>query len=557
MWGDEAQLLIEARKFIQGVYATPFIVDHLSLPALYEYVLSFPLRLAGSVDVTLARGISGVLGALSAPLLYLIARELGYARRAGIVAGVALATTFWDVSFSRLVLPNIMAVSATSVTVLFLVMAIRRASLRLAALAGIALAWDGYAHLTGMMAIPIVAGWLAFLILGYSRWWTGSRGEPAGPQAAELGADVVAQAGVPRQFTRPAGGRRALLDLNSPSTEPRLRDVFAVTGAVGVVALVCAWPLLQLYLAPGSALQGHVAGRFLLSPENRAVFAASHPDIGSGIVGILWYQFKVAAAMFTVRGQPGGVFNLDGRPLLDPVSGVLFIVGVASALWMWRRPAAALGLLWLAVPVVLGTMLTIDQVWSFHRSIIAAPAMCLLVALGLETVLLALRSILSQTRWRPGSPAGPAAWWPSLRLGIVALATVTIGMLGIQRYWDFANAPATRQAFYNSAHEWSLFIGPRGAIPVTVVGPYGWAVEFPTLYAPAASICQGRWDSTWNRCPLARIVIFDNDPLDAQHYAAGAGVPIHPGQSEDGIVRYWYAEGQPLPDPAHVIGGVR
>src|SRR5919202_6454035 len=50
MWGDEAQLLIEARKFIQGVYTTPFIVDHLSLPALYEYLLSFPLRLASSVD---------------------------------------------------------------------------------------------------------------------------------------------------------------------------------------------------------------------------------------------------------------------------------------------------------------------------------------------------------------------------------------------------------------------------------------------------------------------------------------------------------------------------
>jgi hypothetical protein len=261
--------------------------------------------------------------------------------------------------------------------------------------------------------------------------------------------------------------------------------------------------------------------------------------------------------MFTVRGQPGGVFNLDGRPLLDPVSGTLFIMGVGSALWMWRRPAAALGLLWLAVPVVLGTMLTIDQFWSFHRSIIAAPAMCLLIALGLETALLALHSILRQAVRRLGAPTGLQAWWPALRLGIVALVTVTIGVLGIQRYWDFANAPVTRQAFYNSAHEWSLFLAPRGAIPVTVIGPYGWPVEYPTLYAPSASICDGRWDNTWSRCPPARIVIFDNDPLDAQRYAAVAHVPVHAGQSDDAIVRYWYAEGQRLPDPARIIADVR
>jgi hypothetical protein len=268
------------------------------------------------------------------------------------------------------------------------------------------------------------------------------------------------------------------------------------------------------------------------------------------------------AGMFVVRGEPDPLFNLPGRPMLDAISGFLFMLGLARAGWSWRRPNATLILAWLVVPLIMGTMLTTGMggsadVPSSTRSLPAVPAMCLLIALGLETVLLALHSILSQAVWRLGAPAGLQAWWPALHPGIVALVIVTIGVLGVRRYWDFANALATRQAFYNSAHEWSLFIGPRGAIPVTVIGPYGWAVEFPTLYAPAARICQGRWGTTWNRCPAARIVIFDNDPLDAQRYAAATRVPVQPGQSEDGIVRYWYAEGQPLPDPAHVIGGVR
>jgi hypothetical protein len=248
----------------------------------------------------------------------------------------------------------------------------------------------------------------------------------------------------------------------------------------------------------------------------------------------LWYQLKATAAMFTVKGEPEPIFNRPGQPMLDPISGLLFMLGVARALWSWRRPNATLTLAWLAVPLIMGTMLTTGMggspdVPSSTRSLPALPAMCLLIALGLETLLLALHSILRQAVRRLGAPARALAWWPSLRLGIVALATVTIGVLGIQRYWDFANAPATRQAFYNGAHEWALFIGPRGAIPVTVVGPYGWPVEYPTLYAPAARICDGRWANTWNRCPTAQIVIFDNDPLDAQRYAAVAHVPVHGG----------------------------
>jgi Dolichyl-phosphate-mannose-protein mannosyltransferase len=566
MWGDEAQLLIEARKFIQGVYTTPFIVDGLSLPALYEYVLSFPLRLAGSVDVTVARGVSGVLGALSTPLLYLTARELGYPRRVGFVAGVALATTFWDVSFSRLVLQNIMAATAASVTILCMVMAVRRSNVILAALAGLGLAWAFNAYLSGTMVGPLVAGWLGLLIVWHSHWWKRYVRRPARSLEAETERTSIAAVAVASHkhvtFALPSGNRVHLLDLNSTEARPWRMGVLAVAGVLGVTAVICAWPVLQLYLAPGSFLSAHMLERYILAPANRAAFAAAHPDIGSGTVGILWYQFKAMAGMFTVKGEPEPIFNLPGRPMLDAISGILFLLGLARALWSWRRPNATLILAWLAVPLIMGTMLTTGMfgsagVPSSTRSLPAIPAMCLLIALGLETVLLALHSILRQAVRRLGARAGLQAWWPALRLGIVALTAVTIGVLGIQRYWDFANAPVTRQAFYNSAHEWALFLAPRGAMAVTVVGPYGWPGEYPVLYAPAARICAGRWYSAWSRCPPARIIIFDNDSLDAYRYAAVAHVPSHVGQSDDKTLRYWYAEGQHLPDPARVIAGLR
>jgi Dolichyl-phosphate-mannose-protein mannosyltransferase len=558
MYGDEAQVMGEARKFIQGVYTSPFMVDALRLSALYDYLVSFPLRLTGSMDVTVARGFSGVVGALSMPMLYLTAAELGYPRRVGVVAGVALATTFWDVHWSRLALPHIMTAGAGSVAVLCTVMAVRRSNLVMALLAGAALAWTVDSFLSGVPVTLVIGGWLALLLGVYSGWWrqnsdgaTPDGGEHAPPRAAPA---------VPRRKLALRGSARArpaLLDLNSPRTRPRIPGVLAVGAVLGVAALIGVWPLVELYISPGSALSGHVAARYILAAVNRAAFASTHPDVGSGLMSILWYQLKATFGMFTVRGDPDPIFNDPNRPLLDPISGFLFLVGVARVLTWQRRPAASLNLLWLVLPLVVGTMLTNGTgPWSdtpdTSRSVAATPAMCLLIALGLETGLAALAGLALAAR----KAAGPAAWWPSLRLTLVALVALTIGLLGVRRYWDFVATPIHYMRFYTGAREWSVFLGPRRAIAVTVVSPTGYPGEFARLYAPAARICMGRWNNTWTPCPPARIIIFDSAALEAQRYQAATHVPVRGVPSDDGVVRFWYAEGRHLPDPAHVIGGL-
>ena len=448
MWGDEAQFMTFARNFVQGIYTTPFMADPRDLPALFDLTLSVPLRLFGQLDVTVARQFCGLLGALGVPLLYLTALELGYPQRVGIVAAVALATTFWDVSFSRLVLPNIMGVTATCAVVLLLVMAVRRSSLRLAVLAGIALAWACNAHLTGMMAVPLVAGWLVVLLVGYSRWWKRDQPLMGERRAAGAGGGRDAMV-VSRWWSRYGRMPAPLLDLNRPGVRPAFARLLALTVVFAVAALIAAWPLLQLYFSPGSPIQGHAASRFIFSAENRAAFAAAHPDVGTGIVGILWYQLAYTAGLFTVRGQPGGVFNLDNQPLLDAISGPLFILGVIAALWMWRRPAATLILLWLIAPLMLGVTLTIDPVWSFHRAITAAPAMCLLIALGLEAVFAATATLLRRIAWGGGTPRGWAVPWPQVRLVATALVAIAIGVQGIGHYLAFrrrvGDTPGIRQ----------------------------------------------------------------------------------------------------------------
>ncbi len=74
--------------------------------------------------------------------------------------------------------------------------------------------------------------------------------------------------------------------------------------------------------------------------------------------------------------------NIPGRPVLDPVMTIPFLLGLAALVRRWRQPAAIfLGVWW-------GTMLTptilSDFAPNFSRAIGAMPVFVLIVALGLE-----------------------------------------------------------------------------------------------------------------------------------------------------------------------------
>src|SRR4051794_27367249 len=47
MWGDEATLMIEARRFLTGGHSTPFINDSMSHPALFDFLLAQVFRVTG------------------------------------------------------------------------------------------------------------------------------------------------------------------------------------------------------------------------------------------------------------------------------------------------------------------------------------------------------------------------------------------------------------------------------------------------------------------------------------------------------------------------------
>lgn len=112
---------------------------------------------------------------------------------------------------------------------------------------------------------------------------------------------------------------------------------------------------------------------------------------------------------------------------------------------------------------------------------------------------------------------------------------------------------AHKQALHVVSQDWSLFLRPRGAIAVTAMAPYGWPGEFSVLFAPKAVICAGLWNSSWQVCPPASVVVFDTDFRDAEAYGALTHETVYAGQSAYGATTFWYAQGSDLPDPATVF----
>ncbi|MCA9984608.1 MAG: hypothetical protein KDE59_09950 [Anaerolineales bacterium] len=76
-------------------------------------------------------------------------------------------------------------------------------------------------------------------------------------------------------------------------------------------------------------------------------------------------------------------YNIPGRPLFDPLTGLFFIVGVIVALWHWRRPAYGFLLLWFGLGIV--PSLATGATANTTRNMAALPTIYILLGIGLVT----------------------------------------------------------------------------------------------------------------------------------------------------------------------------
>jgi hypothetical protein len=89
--------------------------------------------------------------------------------------------------------------------------------------------------------------------------------------------------------------------------------------------------------------------------------------------------------LFTFAGDPITRYNLPGRPIFDPITGLLFYFGLLISIKHWRDPRNLFALLWLPIGL-LPSMLS-DSAPSFLRASVSLPVTFLFPAMALDWII--------------------------------------------------------------------------------------------------------------------------------------------------------------------------
>ncbi len=160
-----------------------------------------------------------------------------------------------------------------------------------------------------------------------------------------------------------------------------------------------------------------------------------------------------ALGMFTFRADPLWLYNLPGKPWLDPVTGLLFYAGIGVAMWNWRKPAYLLSLAWLVAGAFPSLMTGI--VASGTRAVAIQPVLYLFPALTIVTLARWLRERLYHKDTQ--AQRSKKFFW-----GLGVLVTILIAITATLSFRDYivtwANARDVRVAYHTTLFEIARYL---------------------------------------------------------------------------------------------------
>jgi 4-amino-4-deoxy-L-arabinose transferase-like glycosyltransferase len=357
---DEAVMGLIAREILQGGGPHPFGFAFIADPAPLMYVKAAFLAAVDNAIVSqrLEAAFAGLLGIVA---LWLLARPL-FGPAVAVIATALIAVTPSHVHFSRLALSII--------------------EIPLFGVLSAALIWRGFGSGT-----PI---W--YLLSGYS-----------------LGLAQFANFGA-RAYVLAVCGMLGVQLLAQPQARWSVFRGGLIVG--GAMVLVLAPQLLFVRDDPGQ-LVDRLQYRSVFRRWDQATEIHQTTDPSMVMLG----QAVINVRAFVDTPDRGTFYEHAREPLLHPLIGALFLVGILVGLWRIRQPRYSSLLLIVACVLLAGTMSAGAP--QFHRLVPLTPIACLLAAITLaEMARLTARPV---RRFAPrGAPAvllagvllviGVAAW---------------------------------------------------------------------------------------------------------------------------------------------------
>jgi 4-amino-4-deoxy-L-arabinose transferase-like glycosyltransferase len=495
--GDEGADGFGAKRILRGESLPIFFTADFGEEPMHTYLVALSFASWG-VSLWAIRFVSALVGILTIPVIFWLAKELfpadeGSSSLVPILSAFWLATSYWHIIYSRAGLEVVTLPLFSSAIFYFLWRGIRSARRWPFIVGGLLLGASLYSY-RGARFLPIL------LAIFFGGWLLSSR-------------------------------------------EFRRRHFVNLTLLVVVAALLFA-PLAMYGLAHPDV--------FFAREMHVSIF---NPDWerGSPLQAFAVALVKTIG-MFNFQGDPEFDRNPGRRPVLDPISSLCFIIGLAIALRRWKRPSYLFTIVWFLTMALPGAF-TAEALPHFHRGIGALPALCLLSAIGLVSA----KDWLGRMSWRG---AREVSW------AIVCLVLIPTTMLSYRDYfapWQqrLANDEVIGKTYMEAAAVMNATRIPDGVwiLPATSLRPrnlpfyevdflydgpepqYTLNVDEETAPAELSEICQGRRQAavvTWKYFTLEEAYLsLNSDPkglLDFLFRKYGRRTGQEPFESFDLVV---------------------
>jgi hypothetical protein len=155
-------------------------------------------------------------------------------------------------------------------------------------------------------------------------------------------------------------------------------------------ALRRSWLGLVIFVLAATVAVAPLAVTYITDPftfNNRVNEISIFRDIkDQGSYAPLVDNFADILKFFHQSGDPQGKHNLPGEPMTDPITGLLFAIGIGYAIIGWRDQRRVLLLLWLVLGLAGSTLSSNHESPQAYRTLTALPAVVLLAADVLDRV---------------------------------------------------------------------------------------------------------------------------------------------------------------------------
>ena len=328
-WFDEADIGVNALKIVDGTSELSVYYGWQSRPFHFTYLVSLLFRLF-NVNTLSIRTVSVAFGLLTVGAAFFLGKEV-ISPRFGIILAFFFAVGRWHVTFSRLGMATVATPFFVLVTFYFLFRAMRTKKPLDFGLGGVALGLGLDFH-TAFRVVPLAV--ILFFVYLLVRFW--------------------------RDGTF-SSSPRSLWIVNLA--------VFLLGAGLAIA------PVAQYALREPASFWDRTSMVSIF--QNR-----DEPDLAKAVASNIFEHIL----MFNYQGDRNGRHNLPGEPMLDPISGVLFVLGLGLALRRLKQPAEFGFLAIFVVGLSAGIFSVEFESPQAQRSVAALPAVYFFASLAVESI---------------------------------------------------------------------------------------------------------------------------------------------------------------------------